>query len=241
MRVNALCGLFIISTEDQVLLLVTIPSVSMPYAGFSSFLRYPFKNGLFPPFFRGVSAGIFQNILINVVSDISFLPCSYFVHKFCLRLNLISPHPFQNPGSPAIFACIFSPKHPDKSSSRLPAVETAHMRSAGVHADRCLCIFPLPILQRIPEHGNTALSFAVFIPHSFQSVFRPAFLLLSSFPPALPVFLSKSFSLLSLQAFPFSFSSFPSRNIKKPPPGDPEGGFVISTVFLTMPHQDDLY
>ena len=169
----------------------------MPYAGFSSFLRYPFKNGLFTPFFRGVSAGIFQNILINVVSDISFLPCSYFVHKFCPGLNLINLHPFQNPGSPAIFVCIFSPKHPDKSSSRLPAVETAHMRSAGIHADRCLCIFPLPILQRIPEHGNTALSFAVFIPHSFQSAFQPSascfslvFLLLScvSFQILLPAF-----------------------------------------------------
>ena len=120
-----------------------------------------------------------------------------------------------NPGPVHDIACISAPKHPDKSSSRLPAVETAHMRSAGVHADRCLCIFPLPILQRIPEHGNTALSFAVFIPHSFQSVFRPAFLLLSRFPPALPVFLSKSFSLLSLQAFPFSFSSFPSQDHKK--------------------------
>ena len=41
--------------------------MSMPYAGFKSFLRYPFKNGLFTPFFRGGFAGIFQNILKNVV------------------------------------------------------------------------------------------------------------------------------------------------------------------------------
>ena len=213
----------------------------MPYAGFSSFLRYPFKNGLFTPFYSGVSAGIFQNILINVVSDIRFLPCSYFVHKFCPGLNLKNLHPFQNPGSPAIFVCIFSPKHPDKSSSRLPAVETAHMHSAGIHADRCLSIFPLPILQRIPEHSNTALSFAVFIPHSFQSVFRPAFLLLSSFPPALPVFLSKPFSCFPSRPFRFLSPAFLPQTIKKPPPGDPEGGFVNSTVFLTMPHQNDLY
>jgi hypothetical protein len=110
--------------------------VSMPYTGSKSFLRYPFKNGLFPPFFRGVSAGIFQNILINVDSDIRFSACSYFVHKFCLRLTLINPHSFQNPGTQAISVCISSPKPPDKSSSRLQAVETAHMRSAGIRADK---------------------------------------------------------------------------------------------------------
>ena len=49
-------------------------SVSMPYTGFKSFLRYPSKNGLFPPFFRGSFADIFQNILINVVSVYYFDP-----------------------------------------------------------------------------------------------------------------------------------------------------------------------
>ena len=183
---------------DFLVLCGSIPCVSMPYAGFSSFLRYPFKNGLFMPFFSGVFAGIFQNILINVVSDICFLPCSYFVYKFCPGLNLMNLHSFQNPGSPAIFVCIFSPKPPDKSSSRLPAVETAHMRSAGLHADRCLSIFPLPILQRIPEHDNTTLSFAVF--------FRTPFKVHSSLPlPAALSFsscsLSVSFQIL-LPAFP---------------------------------------
>ena len=178
---NALCGLFIISTV-------------------------PLQEWLIYAIFQWCFCRYFSEYSDKCRFRHSFLPCSYFVHKFCLGLNLMNPHPFQNPGSPAIFACIFSPKHPDKSSSRLPAVETAYMRSAGIHAGRCLSIFPLPILQRIPEHGNTALSFAVFNPHFFQSVFQPAFLLLSRCPPALSVF-SKSFSLLSLQAFPFPFSS----------------------------------
>jgi hypothetical protein len=46
----------------------------MPYTGYTSFLPYPSKNGLFPPFLRGVSAGIFQNILINVVLEYFFRP-----------------------------------------------------------------------------------------------------------------------------------------------------------------------
>ena len=41
--------------------------VSMPYTGEPSFLRYPFRNGLFPPFFRGVFASVFQNILKTVL------------------------------------------------------------------------------------------------------------------------------------------------------------------------------
>jgi hypothetical protein len=46
----------------------------MPYTGYTSFLPYPSENGLFPPFLRGVSAGIFQNILINVVLEYFFRP-----------------------------------------------------------------------------------------------------------------------------------------------------------------------
>ena len=155
----------------------------------------------------GVYAGIFQNILINVVSGIAFWAYSYFVHKFLFRLNLINLHSFQNPGSPAIFACISSPKHPDKSSSRLPAVETAHMRSAGLHADRCLCIFPLPILQRIPRNGNTAsLLVSLSLPVSFR--------IFSFFPD----FLSSS----PVIALP---------DHKKPPPGIPKEAHYLH--FLT--------
>ena len=41
-----------------------------------------------------------------------------------------------NPGPVHDIACISAPKHPDKSSSRLPTAETTHMRSAGIHTDR---------------------------------------------------------------------------------------------------------
>jgi hypothetical protein len=55
----------------------------MPYTGYTSFLPCPSKNGLFTPFIRGVSAGIFQNILINVVLEYFFRP----VHNLFIFLK----------------------------------------------------------------------------------------------------------------------------------------------------------
>ncbi len=62
-------------------LMARVKRVSMPYTGEPSFLRYPLKNGLFTPFFEGVYASIFQNIL--KISQFTFFfvlftVCSYF-------------------------------------------------------------------------------------------------------------------------------------------------------------------
>jgi hypothetical protein len=105
--INALCGLYIISTLPGAAAIAAICmcqcliraihhfylsmlkdnfkkiGVSMPYTGYTSFLPYPSKNGLFPPFLRGVSAGIFQNILINVVLEYFFRP----VHNLFIFLK----------------------------------------------------------------------------------------------------------------------------------------------------------
>ena len=65
--VNALSGLYLISTEE------TRPSnrnylnVSMPSRAYTSFLRYPFKNLGFMRFPEPVFAGIYQNILTTSV------------------------------------------------------------------------------------------------------------------------------------------------------------------------------
>ena len=68
MRVNALSGLYLISTSR-------IPDiidpeeylVSMPSRAYTSFLRYPFKNLGFMRFPEPVFAGIYQNILTTAV------------------------------------------------------------------------------------------------------------------------------------------------------------------------------
>ena len=92
LRVNALSGLYLISTEATVLCqsswgytcqcpLGLIPHfyqrqivsaanygyVSMPSRAYTSFLRYPFKNLDFMRFSEPVFAGIYQNILITAV------------------------------------------------------------------------------------------------------------------------------------------------------------------------------
>ena len=65
--VNALSGLYLISTvvlphhHDQYL------PVSMPSRAYTSFLRYPFKNLGFMRFPEPVFAGIYQNILTAAV------------------------------------------------------------------------------------------------------------------------------------------------------------------------------
>ena len=68
MRVNALSGLYLISTFTCVWdnYRVDIP-VSMPSRAYTSFLRYPFKNLGFMRFPEPVFAGIYQNILTTVV------------------------------------------------------------------------------------------------------------------------------------------------------------------------------
>ena len=66
-RVNALSGLYLISTLKSLARLVTQANVSMPSRAYTSFLRYPFKNLGFMRFSEPVFAGIYQNILTTAV------------------------------------------------------------------------------------------------------------------------------------------------------------------------------
>ena len=65
--VNALSGLYLISTVHKELLYATFVRVSMPSRAYTSFLRYPFKNIGFMRFPEPVFAGIYQNILTTAV------------------------------------------------------------------------------------------------------------------------------------------------------------------------------
>ena len=65
--VNALSGLYLISTVIQWLSLTASLPVSMPSRAYTSFLRYPFKNLGFMRFPEPVFAGIYQNILTAAV------------------------------------------------------------------------------------------------------------------------------------------------------------------------------
>ena len=65
--VNALSGLYLISTADVDTLAEEAVNVSMPSRAYTSFLRYPFKNLGFMRFPEPVFAGIYQNILTTVV------------------------------------------------------------------------------------------------------------------------------------------------------------------------------
>ena len=65
--VNALSGLYLISTLKSLARLVTQANVSMPSRAYTSFLRYPFKNLGFMRFSEPVFAGIYQNILTTAV------------------------------------------------------------------------------------------------------------------------------------------------------------------------------
>ena len=65
--VNALSGLYLISTVSTQSWLYDIGSVSMPSRAYTSFLRYPFKNLGFMRFPEPVFAGIYQNILTTAV------------------------------------------------------------------------------------------------------------------------------------------------------------------------------
>ena len=64
--VNALSGLYLISTFTAFDSIVYSDSVSMPSRAYTSFLRYPFKNLGFMRFPEPVFAGIYQNILTTV-------------------------------------------------------------------------------------------------------------------------------------------------------------------------------
>ena len=67
-RVNALSGLYLISTGKLLVLNDTIGNaVSMPSRAYTSFLRYPFKNLGFMRFPEPVFADIYQNILTTAV------------------------------------------------------------------------------------------------------------------------------------------------------------------------------
>ena len=66
-RVNALSGLYLISTMLKKLFKTKGLRVSMPSRAYTSFLRYPFKNLGFMRFPEPVFAGIYQNILTTAV------------------------------------------------------------------------------------------------------------------------------------------------------------------------------
>ena len=65
--VNALSGLYLISTRAKYDKVAAIGRVSMPSRAYTSFLRYPFKNLGFMRFPEPVFAGIYQNILTTAV------------------------------------------------------------------------------------------------------------------------------------------------------------------------------
>ena len=66
--VNALSGLYLISTRPwNWLFQSSCSNVSMPSRAYTSFLRYPFKNLGFMRFPEPVFAGICQNILTTAV------------------------------------------------------------------------------------------------------------------------------------------------------------------------------
>ena len=65
--VNALSGLYLISTDRRLLGYQKVSHVSMPSRAYTSFLRYPFKNLGFMRFPEPVFAGIYQNILTTAV------------------------------------------------------------------------------------------------------------------------------------------------------------------------------
>ena len=68
MCVNALSGLYLISTKKSIVLRSSrYHNVSMPSRAYTSFLRYPFKNLGFMQFPEPVFAGIYQNILTAAV------------------------------------------------------------------------------------------------------------------------------------------------------------------------------
>ena len=65
--VNALSGLYLISTRKEKGAIYEKEFVSMPSRAYTSFLRYPFKNIGFMRFPEPVFAGIYQNILTTAV------------------------------------------------------------------------------------------------------------------------------------------------------------------------------
>ena len=65
--VNALSGLYLISTRSWCYQSTMISTVSMPSRAYTSFLRSPFKNLDFMRFPEPVFAGIYQNILTTAV------------------------------------------------------------------------------------------------------------------------------------------------------------------------------
>ena len=65
--VNALMGLYLISTKKNYEKWICYETVSMPSRAYTSFLRYPFKNLGFMRFPEPVFAGIYQNILTTAV------------------------------------------------------------------------------------------------------------------------------------------------------------------------------
>ena len=65
--VNALSGLYLISTVKFIADAEAAEIVSMPSRAYTSFLRYPFRNLGFMRFPEPVFAGIYQNILTTAI------------------------------------------------------------------------------------------------------------------------------------------------------------------------------
>ena len=80
--------------------------VSMPYTGEPSFLRYPFKNGLFTPFLR-VFMQVFFRIFWKQTNLLSFWCCSQFVHISLKMPNFNNPAFVANPGHPSFYRLYF--------------------------------------------------------------------------------------------------------------------------------------
>ena len=66
-RVNALTGLYLISTSALISALISNVIVAMPSRAYTSFLQYPFKNLGFMRFPEPGFAGICQNLLTVTV------------------------------------------------------------------------------------------------------------------------------------------------------------------------------
>ena len=91
-----------------------------------AYLRH-FSGVVLQVFFR-----IFWKMLFWYTILALFIFCSYILKKY----NFNKPALILNPWPKNRIVWASTPKHPDKSSSRLPTVETTHMRSAGIHPDR---------------------------------------------------------------------------------------------------------
>ena len=130
--VNALSGLHIISTTENGHMMNILKICVNALSGLHIISTLPLQKWHISAIFQGWLCRYFSEYSDKCCLGILFRACSYF-SKYP---NLNKPAFIPNPGPIHDIACISAPKHPDKSSSRLPTAETTHMRSAGIHTDR---------------------------------------------------------------------------------------------------------